>query len=565
MKNLLRFALIKNQSPIKSGTKIVKCLFLLIIILLSACSDDDKNMDTSYVAFSEKQIPIPATSGEVTVLVQWASTSWKIVMDTDNGVISNISQTTGGDKKDQTEYARVKFTYNANTTEDPRTQEVFLVNMTNNERSALLIKQESDFTPILATINTSVRYQPVAGFGGMYNPKIWLGSNLITSADINKMYAPDQLGYNILRLMIYPREADWAADVQGAKLAQQHGAVIFACPWDCTDAFAETILVNGKSYKHLKLEHYQDYTNHLIKYVNYMKDNGVNLYAVSVQNEPDMEFTYWRPSEVVNFIKAHGDQIKATGVKLMSPEACGMSPEYTDPVLNDATAFGKTDILAGHLYQGFVKTWESSYVKNRHDYICGLYNSRLASAGKTWWMCEHLFNDGQDQTNPDLWQFRKWSYNMETLAQEIHACMEGYCSAYIYWYLKRFYGMMGDNDQRSPVKQGEISKNGYILSHYAKYASNTVRIKVDTSDPEIRATAHINSDNSAITLVFLNMKKQACTVQINASLALSAISAEETTEDKNMEAASARISGDGNSGIVTLSAGSIVSVRMKIK
>lgn len=37
-------------------------------------------------------------------------------------------------------------------------------------------------------------------------------------------------------------------------------------------------------------------------------------------------------------------------------------------------------------------------------------------------------------------------------------CMEGYCSAYVYWYLKRFYGMMGDNDERSPVREGEIAK-----------------------------------------------------------------------------------------------------------
>ena len=564
---LLHKTLAVHYVSIQSLCRRTRVVLLFITVLLTACSDD-KKPNQSYVAFSEKQVTIPASSGELTVMVQWEATAWEIVMDTDNGIISGISQTTGGDKKDQTEYARIKFGYNANTTGDPRTQEVFLVNKTSEERSKLVIEQESDYTPIIATVNKSVKYQPVVGFGGMYNVKIWLAANnMITNDEIDKMYDPNQLGYNILRLMIYPRETDWAADVQGAKRAQQqHGAIVFACPWDCTDAFAETITVNGKSYKHLKPERYQDYANHLVKYINYMRDNGVNLYAVSVQNEPDAEFTYWRPNEVLSFIKTYGDQIRATGVRLMSPEAIGMSPEYTDPVLNDPVAFEKTDIVAGHLYQGFVNVGESSYVKNRHDYICSLYNSKLAGAGKTWWMTEHLFNDGEKETNPALWQFQKWSYNMEKLAQEIHCCMaDGYCSAYIYWYLKRFYGMIGDNDQKSLVKQGEIAKNGYILSHYAKYASNTVRIKVDTNDPEIRATAYINNDETEITLVFLNMKNQAYKVRINASVALSNVSAEETTESVNMEAATALITDDGNSAIVLLSPSSIVSVRMGLR
>jgi len=79
---------------------------------------------------------------------------------------------------------------------------------------------------------------------------------------------------------------------------------------------------------------------------------------------------------VVAFVKEHGARIRETGVKLMAPEACGMSAAYTDPVLNDPGAFGQTDIIAGHLYQGFVKKEESNYVKNRHDYIVGLYNQR---------------------------------------------------------------------------------------------------------------------------------------------------------------------------------------------
>ena len=46
-----------------------------------------------------------------------------------------------------------------------------------------------------------------------------------------------------------------------------------------------------------------------------------------------MDFTYWTPQEVVDFVKQYGAKIRETGVRLMSPEACGTPPEYTDPII----------------------------------------------------------------------------------------------------------------------------------------------------------------------------------------------------------------------------------------
>ena len=77
--------------------------------------------------------------------------------------------------------------------------------------------------------------------------------------------------------------------------------------------------MNGKEVKHLKKENYGAYADHLIRYINFMKQNGVDLYAISVQNEPDMDFTYWTPQEVVDFVKQYGAKIRETGVRLMSP------------------------------------------------------------------------------------------------------------------------------------------------------------------------------------------------------------------------------------------------------
>ena len=306
---------------------------------------------------------------------------------------------------------------------------------------------------------------------------------------------------------------------------------------------------------HLKPEHYADYADHLIKYINFMKQNGVDIYAVSVQNEPDMDFTAWTPQEVVNFLKQEGARIRETGVKLMSPEACGYQPEYTDAVLNDAEAFAQTDIVAGHLYQGFTDL-SSSYVKDRHDYVCALY-PRLG--GKTWWMTEHLFNDGETEEDPSLWQFWEWDYNFSHLAKEIHMCMDGYCSAYVYWYLKRFYGMIGDTDERCKEEEGEVSKNGYILAHYARYATGTTRIAVTSASENIEATAYLNEATGEVTLVLLNQSDRTLSLVIPISGASQA-SAVETNETKNMEPADVTVTKESVS--LPISGKSIVSVRI---
>lgn len=288
-----------------------------------------------------------------------------------------------------------------------------------------------------------------------------------------------------------------------------------------------------------------------------MKGQGVNLHAISVQNEPDMDFTFWYPNEVVDFVKAEGQRIRNTGVLLMSPEACGTQPQYTDPIINDAEAMAQTDIIAGHIYQGFIDL-DYSYVKNRHDYICSLY-SRLS--GKTWWMTEHLFNDGEKESDSSKWLFQKWNYVLTHLAKEIHMTMEGNCSAYVYWYLKRFYGLMGDNDSRSPVSEGLITKNGYVLSHYAKYAANTTRIDAQTSDINIKATAYINKSGDEITIVALNFGNESNMLSIDYP-GVKSVTAEETTEKRDMK--SVTTEGSESKFYVPISAQSIISIRLKL-
>lgn len=69
-----------------------------------------------------------------------------------------------------------------------------------------------------------------------------------------------------------------------------------------------------------------------------------------------------------------------------------------------------------------------------------------------------------------------------------------------------FYGIIGDNKARSLVASVKVVKNGYILSHYAKYASDMTRVKIETNDTDVIATVYIDLEESVIAVVLLNYK-----------------------------------------------------------
>lgn len=541
-----------------------------------------QGMRNASVSFLETQKTVNYLGGTVKVTVVSSEAEWELVL-AEGDLINGISPSQGGDATKTDMATEVEISYNANTSEDePNSQKIYLVNKADDSRSEFTLLQEAKYAKVASAIfSPSAEHQYVEGFGGMYPPKGWV-SDPIEEQDIRKMFGSSegQLGYNILRLMIYDKHEDWDFEMDNARLAQTLGAKIFACPWYCPIEYGEDKTdKNGDKYRMLYKEHWEDYARHLAEYVNYVKGKGVNLHAVSVQNEPDMHFTYWDENgsgsvDIASFVSQYGGVIRATGVKLMSPEACGYQLSYNNAVKNDPGAWANTDIMAGHLYQGFipgdtyVNQWTLDNGKKLRDYFAD-WNS--ISDGKQWWMTEHLFNDGEKETAPSSWAFQSWEYNLSHLAKEIHYCMAGNCSAYVYWYLKRFYGLIGDNDPRSPVAEGEVSKNGYIMSHYAKYAKESTRIdlkfnsKEASDDDKILGTAY--KQGNSITFVILNTSDENTAILISgdAGQAFSTSSAVITDETKNMEKLSIVLDADKDELTVPVPKRSIVSVRIGLE
>ena len=59
-----------------------------------------------------------------------------------------------------------------------------------------------------------------------------------------------------------------------------------------------------------------EYADHLTSFARYMEENGVPVYGVSIQNEPDIEenWTSWTSDEILTFMRDYAHRIEGTKV-----------------------------------------------------------------------------------------------------------------------------------------------------------------------------------------------------------------------------------------------------------
>lgn len=117
-------------------------LIFIITIVVTGCSDDDKDIEVeqSNAHFLQETVSVSPLGGNVSVFVGWSNTEWEIQVENDNGIIDDISPKTGG-KINGKGNTLVRFTCNANKTDKDKKQDVFIVNKKNGERSKLVIEQ----------------------------------------------------------------------------------------------------------------------------------------------------------------------------------------------------------------------------------------------------------------------------------------------------------------------------------------------------------------------------------------------------------------------------------------
>jgi O-glycosyl hydrolase len=318
----------------------------------------------------------------------------------------------------------------------------------------------------IATIDLTDTKQTISGFGGAHYPE-WVVE--LTLDQVDKAFGnnPGQLGLDILRIPVPLDTSIFSMEVPAAARATSNGALVVASPWT-PPPYMKTN--NNANQGRLDTAYYDDYANYLDSFADYMAFNGAPLYAISLQNEPDITVTYasclWTAAEMIDFLSNYGSGITST--KIMAAESYNFNHTFSDSILNDTSAEQELDIIAGHIYGG------------------GLTDYPLArSKGKEVWMTEHYLPG----TN--------WSGALAE-GKEIHDCMIANFNAYIYWYLRRDNGFLSEN--------GNISKKGYVMSQYSKFVRpGYTRVGLTTSSlTNIDVTAYKNDTNVVIVAINRN-------------------------------------------------------------
>jgi glucuronoarabinoxylan endo-1,4-beta-xylanase len=326
------------------------------------------------------------------------------------------------------------------------------------------------------TVNLAAEKQEIRGFGGINFPT-WIGDLTAAQRETAFGNGENQLGFTVLRIHVDENKNNWYREVETAKSAIEHGAIVFASPWNPPSDMTETFNHNGDTTaRRLRHDKYAAYAQHLNDFVTFMKNNGVDLYAISVQNEPDYAhtWTWWTTTEMLNFMKYYAGSINC---RVMAPESFQYLKNMSDPILNDSQALANMDILGAHTYGTNVSNFAYPLFKQK-------------GAGKELWMTE-VYYPNSNNNSADLWpEALEVSYHMHT------AMVEGDFQAYVWWYIRRQYGPMKED--------GKISKRGYNMAQFSKFIRPGY-IRVDaTKNPAANVYASAYKGDNKVVIVAIN-------------------------------------------------------------
>lgn len=379
----------------------------------------------------------------------------------------------------------------------------------------------------VVSINNEERYQTIDGFGGALPMWVSNASRMLTEEEIQKFtgMGDDEMGISLVRTIISPNPSNWPNAVANLQQAKETGSDlrILATPWTPPAEMKDNKSTVGGGT--LLPEFYQDYADHLNAYIEYMDEQGVEIDVVSLQNEPDWHPDYescsWTGEQYRDFLRDYGDQI--INAEVLVGESLRFDRAYTDPSLKDEGALENFEYVGGHLY-----SCESSW--NLKSYPLAETN------GKNPWMTEYLIHDA-DGSGAPIWggdDLAVWDETLDEVVRTVHKTMEANWSAYIWWWMRRFYSFMGDGEEQFGTVKSEILKRGWAFSHYSKFVRpGYVRIGAAATNG-LAVTAY--EGGGRIVMVMLNRSRSSFK-NLEIDLPVEAITAEAfiTSQFRNRE------------------------------
>ena len=253
----------------------------------------------------------------------------------------------------------------------------------------------------------------------------------------------------------------------------------------------------------LSSAHYGTYAKYFVKYLTAMKNQGINIWAITVQNEPENgnaePSMLMSSAEQINFINNNlGPQLAGAGfsaVKIIAYDHnCGNTTYPIDVCKNS----GYVDGAAFHLYSGDISALTT--VKN--------------STGKNVYFTEQYTASTGDFGGDFYWHFKNVLFGASL----------NWAKVILEWNLANNSSIGPHTPGGCNTCQGAVTINNstsynynlsyYLVGQFSKFVkSGAIRLSTSVAGANVLSTAFQNTDGTIVTLVY-NMNSSSQTFKI---------------------------------------------------
>jgi glucuronoarabinoxylan endo-1,4-beta-xylanase len=333
-------------------------------------------------------------------------------------------------------------------------------------------------------------HQRIDGFGAS---SAWDWS--WTAAQADMFFSTNNgIGLSLLRNRIAPGGTTWETNIM--QMAQARGARVWSTPWSPQASFkSNNSTTNGGNF--LSASN-QAYASQLAGYVASMKNTyGVNLYAISIQNEPEVSASYesclWTAQQIHDFATNLYCALVASKVastKILLAEDENWQTNYYLTAMNDPAVATNVGIIACHNYDGSPPGGIPAALP------------KGANTNAALWETEVSTSDAFDGS----------IYNAMYWANRIHLFMTAaQANAFHYWWLFPD----GSDNEGLTDESGNPAKRMYVLGNYSKFVRpGYCRIGVSNNATTL-ISAYKDTNSGAFAIVAANNSSTTVTQTFN--------------------------------------------------
>jgi len=391
------------------------------------------------------------------------------------------------------------------------------------------------------TIDEASLQQKISGFGVS---SAWAGSYR-NASDADYLWSTTKgAGLSLLRIR-------YGDGLSIAKSAASFGVTVWLTPWGMGNngspggPYTTTQSnPNGCTGSMPVLSDATGWANTLVSYVQNLKTQGVPLYAVSAENEPDScginQTSSYSDAQLATWITTLGPAMKALGVKVMGPEtmnACGFAKYFT-AIKNSTAAWDAVDVFASH------------------EYGCGTLPTQasISAANKEYWETEvDTGKASSDSTGDGIASALLMATTMhnDLTKPNLNA-----------WHLWWVYNASGNGGCLYDTTTNVWTKRLWVMGNYSRFVRpGWKRVGTTGTAPSgVLVSAYINPANNALSIVAINSNTSAKEVSFYISgSAPCSLTPYETSASKDLGAGAA-LSVAQSRVTVTLAAQSVTTL-----